>query len=295
MNAPRPYAYARSVKSDLSDELINRSLIRPLAGIVVRLCYPTRVTPNQLTAAAILAGLCCAAAFFPGSPSLNALAGVFLFLKDLLDSADGQLARARNQFTRLGRFLDSIGDVVVNIAVFVAIGLSLSRAESSLRWMFLAAAAFACLTLRVSYHVFYQTSFLHLQHEYEGNRTTEEFRPEDLREDRWTVRLQRMFLAIYGWQDAMMVRLDRWCRRGKVNEDDRWFGDRTGIRWSGLLGLGTENMTLVVFSLFDALPYYLLFNLIVANTVWVGCILYRRALAGKIAEGGMGEGERKNR
>ncbi len=285
MTEPEPYSYTQSTKSDVADELINRHVIRPLAGIVVRWSYPTRITPNQITIAALLAGLCSAFAFFEGSSAFAPLAGLLLIVKDILDSADGQLARARKQFSRLGRFLDSIGDIVVNIAIFGAIGFSLGRQGALPFWLLFSAAAFTCLTLRVSYHVFYQTSFLHLQNAYAGNRTTEEIRPEDLEQDRWTLRLQRGFLFFYGWQDRMMIRIDRWSKRGQVVDEASWYGDRKGIRWSGLLGLGTENAVLAAFTLFGALPHYLLFNLLVSNGVWWGAILYRRNLARRFSRG----------
>jgi len=41
---------------------------------------------------------------------------------------------------------------------------------------------------------------------------------------------------------------------------------------------------LVLFSLFDALPQYLLFNLVFMNLVWWTCVLYRRSLAGRLAK-----------
>ncbi len=284
MTGSEPYSYARSKKSDISDEVINRFLIRPLAGIIVRVVYPTRITPNQITIAAIVAGFCSAAAFFDGSALLAPVAGTFLLLKDILDSADGQLARARNQFSRLGRFLDSIGDIAVNIAIFAAIGLSLGRGGLLPLWLFVSLAALTSLTLRVSYHVFYQTSFLHLQNAYAGNRTTEELQPGDFQEDRWTLRLHRGFLFFYGWQDRLMVRIDQWSEGGRVVDASTWYGDRAGIRWSGFLGLGTENALLAIFSFFAAIPPYLAFNLIVSNAVWLGCVLYRRRLARRFAE-----------
>ena len=288
MTGSEPYSYARSKKSDVSDELINRFLIRPLAGSIVRLCYPTRITPNQITIAAIVAGLCSAAACFDGSPSLLPVAGAFLLAKDILDSADGQLARARSQFSRLGRFLDSIGDIVVNIAIFTAIGISLGRNGLFPVWLLAALAGLTSLTLRVSYHVFYQTSFLHLQNAYAGNRTTEELRPEDIQEDRWTLRLHRGFLFFYGWQDRLMVRVDRWSQHGLTVDERAWYGDLGGIRWSGFLGLGTENAVLAIFCFVGAVAPYLAFNFIVSNAVWIGCILYRRRLARHL-----GDGERK--
>jgi phosphatidylglycerophosphate synthase len=272
------YRYSSTIKSDLSDELVNTRLIRPAAGLLVRLLYRSPVTPNQVTAAAIAAGLVSAACYLPGTAPSTAAAGLLLTLKDLLDSADGQLARAKRLFSRRGRFLDSIGDFVVNCCVFLAIAWALRPGMGSAAAFGAAVAAFLCLTLRVSYHVFYQTSYLHRRNAYIVNRTTEEIREEDLHADSTTLHLQRAFLVLYGWQDALMVKIDGWSRSGAALGDEAWYGDRTGLRWSGLLGLGTELLLLMLFSVFDALPAYLAVNLLGMNAVWAGCILYRRGL-----------------
>jgi phosphatidylglycerophosphate synthase len=151
-----------------------------------------------------------------GTPAWTAAAGILLSCKDMLDSADGQLARAKKAFSRAGRFLDSIGDITVNVAVFAAIAWTLTfLREGAGLWVVPAwGAAFLFLSLRVSYHVLYQTSFLHLSAAYTGNRTSEEIRDEDLKADSSTVALQRVFLLLYGWQDRLMARLDRWSRLG---------------------------------------------------------------------------------
>ena len=125
------YSYKESLKSDASDELINTYILRPVAGLLVRALYRTRVTPNQVTLAATASGLAAAALYWQGTPLLTALAGICLTGKDLLDSADGQLARAKGLFSRAGRFLDSIGDFAVNLAVFPAIAVAMVRRRRS--------------------------------------------------------------------------------------------------------------------------------------------------------------------
>ena len=44
MSTPRQYSYDLSVKSDVSDELINVYVLRPVAGFLVRFLY---YTPNH--------------------------------------------------------------------------------------------------------------------------------------------------------------------------------------------------------------------------------------------------------
>jgi len=274
-----PYSYSASTKSSVSDELINTYAIRPAAGLIVRLLYRTPVTPNGVTALSIVAGCCAALLYTMGTPALTLAAGLCVTLKDILDAADGQLARAKQQFSRKGRFFDSIGDFFVDLLVFGAVGWTLVRLTGQALFAPAALLGFLGTTLRVSYHVFYQTSYLHLKGAYSVNRITEDVRPEDRTEDRLTQELQRIFLLLYGWQDRLMFRVDEWSRTGLPHEqriDFRWYGDRTGLRLSGLMGLGTELFVLMLFSLVDRLDLYLVANLVVLNLLWGVTVVYRR-------------------
>ena len=279
------YSYNASVKSDASDELINTYVLRPLAGRLVGALYRTRVTPNQVTLAAIVSGFAAAALYTQGTPLLTPLAGLCLTGKDILDSADGQLARAKGMFSRAGRFLDSIGDFAVNLAVFSAIAAALFRSGSGEAAPVLCFFAFLGMSLRVSYHVFYQTSFLHLKKAYAGNRKSEEIREEDAYEDRLTRTLHRTFLILYGWQDRFIARLDASCRARSGTPqmtDELWYGDITGVRLSGFLGLGTELLVLTICSVINRLDAYLWINAAGMNFLWLSCIAYRGVvLAGR--------------
>jgi phosphatidylglycerophosphate synthase len=270
-------SYRSSVKSDVSDELINTYLLRPIAHQFVRFLYPTRTTPNHLTVASIIAGFASAGVFVLAGPVWYPLAGLLITLKDLLDSADGQLARAKQMYSRFGRFLDSVGDLAVNLVVLGAISMCLYQETGQLSTFLLGALGFIGISLRVSYHVFYQTSFLHLQGTYGVNRVSEEIQTEDMAGDRRTQLMQRLFLFLYGWQDRLMMRIDNWSKEGAGNvRPDLWYGDRTALRLSGFLGLGTELFILMIFSVFRRLDWYLVLNVVGLNALWALCIVYRK-------------------
>lgn len=283
------YSYRKSIKSDISDELINTYLLRPVAGLIVWVLYYTPVTANQVTIASIISGLAAAFFYLEGTPGAFVTAGLLITLKDLLDSADGQLARVKQQSSRTGRFLDSIGDFVVNAAVFSAIGWVLFQSGSSLWMPLLAVSGLLGITLRVSYHVFYQVKYLHLQDEYLNNRSSEEIQAEDLKKGGIELTLQRIFIFIYGWQDRLMAKIDNWCsgsRPGKSDKsgDDRrldsiihnWYSDKTSLRISGLLGFGTEYFLLMVCSVLYRIDVYLYLNLFLMNSILIISILYKR-------------------
>ncbi len=272
------YDYRKTVKSDVSDELVNTYLLRPVAGLLVRLLYPTGITPNQVTIASTIAGLVGALVYLRGDSLSVAIGGLLVTMKDVLDSADGQLARAKQLYSRLGRFLDSIGDFAVNVGVFAAIGWVLNKKGGGMSYWLLTLFGLTGITFRVSYQVFYQTSYLHLAQKYRLNRTTEEVRTEDLGADRTTLTLQKVFLQIYGWQDRLVLRIDEWCRAGRDDKNliNRWYSDLTGLRLAGFIGMGTELFLLTVCSLVNRLELYLYLNAVLMNSVLAVNVAYRR-------------------
>lgn len=288
MSSPAPPCrYTNSIKSDVSDELVNVYIQRPLAGLIIRVLYATSVTPDQFTAVSILFGI--------GGGVLLAMAGgplpvaaLCFYLKDIFDSADGQLARAKQISSRRGRFFDSIGDFIVDVSLFAGVCFYLSREGTPLfASLAVSLAGLLGVSLRVSYHVFYQTSYLHSMGRYSTNRITEEFREEDLQEDPATVRLQRVFQLVYGWQDRLMVRLDKWCFGGKGGEVkgawSTWYQDTVGLRLSGLIGFGTEFVALSICLLLGSVAAYLYISIVLLNAVWLSAVAYRKfILAGKI-------------
>ncbi|MDE3057626.1 MAG: CDP-alcohol phosphatidyltransferase family protein [Bacteroidota bacterium] len=280
---PRQYSYKDSVKSNVSDEIVNVYLQRPVAGILTRILFPTRVTPNQVTLASTMFGA-AGGILLAVSPSLI-FPAVCFYLKDILDSADGQLARAKNLYTRRGRFWDSLGDFLVNLFLFGGIFFFLKTPWGLLHpQVYWTAALLMCMVgflgvnLRVSYQVYYQTMFLHREQKYENNRATEELQEKDLSQDRLTLALQKIFLALYGWQDEMMKEIDGWCRNGR-NEDvqlQRWYAASPALSLNKLFGMGTEFVTLTVCLLLGSVWTYLLFSLVVFNCLWLAAILYRK-------------------
>jgi phosphatidylglycerophosphate synthase len=281
MNRPSPLSFFKqSLKSDsyYTDEIVNIYLLRPIAAVLVWFLYPTNITPNQITIVAILFGLVGAMVYTLGVPAAIAIAGTLVLLKDIFDDADGQLARAKQMYSRRGRFLDSIGDFVVDVAVFSAITFAVYREHPTYSTILLGFLSLVGITLRVSYHVFYQVSFFHLEDHYKLNRMAEEITDEDRKGDAVTLCLQQIFVLIYGWQDRLMYRIDKWSK-GK-HFDERlsltWYSDRFALRLSGLIGFGTEFMILAVCSWMNELRTYLILNIFVMNCFWLLSILYRR-------------------
>jgi len=85
---------------------INRFLNRPIASLIVRALFRTRVTPNQVTVAGFLVGLAGAGFFLTGERWPVAVGGALAQLSSIIDCADGMLARSRGQESEFGAALE---------------------------------------------------------------------------------------------------------------------------------------------------------------------------------------------
>nr|HEX4315693.1 CDP-alcohol phosphatidyltransferase family protein [Kofleriaceae bacterium] len=95
------------------------------------------VTPNHVTIAAIVVGLCASVLVFDGGWLHIAIAGVLLELNSILDSVDGELARLRFQYSKLGQWLDNLSDDIVDNVFIAAAG---HACGGIWQWLGLAAA-----------------------------------------------------------------------------------------------------------------------------------------------------------
>ncbi len=101
-----------------SDYIITLFVTNKLALWLTYLILPTKITPNQVTLLSLLFSLMCAVSYSKGFFLLGAL---FIFVSHILDCTDGNLARARKQFSPYGKFLDMLCDRVGETAIFVGL------------------------------------------------------------------------------------------------------------------------------------------------------------------------------
>lgn len=181
---------------------------RPLAMTIARALLPTPVAPVHVTLAFILVGVAAGALLAAGR--LIPLAGALLLVKATLDGVDGSLARARRRPSRVGRFLDSIGDFVVNLMVYFGIGWRWALDAHSFWPLAVAAVGLISGMLQVSLYNHY---FVLYRHAVGGDPTSrsDESAPDGQPWDhplalRVTLAIYRW---IYGWQDRLVAGLDR--------------------------------------------------------------------------------------
>jgi len=131
------WASLTSSSDGFVDEFFNRPVGRCLSKILVH----TSVSPNQVSVASTLLGLVSAWLFAQGNYRAALWGAILLQVSAIVDCVDGDLARALFKESRVGKWLDIVGDQVVHISVFASIGIGLYRAGSKAPVLLLAASA----------------------------------------------------------------------------------------------------------------------------------------------------------
>jgi phosphatidylglycerophosphate synthase len=225
-------------------ELVLVLVFRPLSNALVPVLRRLGVSPPVVVLANALAGLVAALAVARGEP---VAAAVLLQVKTILDNSDGQLARATARVTLTGRYLDTIADLVVNAALFAALGHATDQP-------LLALAAFAALTLVLAADF----NATELYREAQGAPTLHPPATNSKAERA----LERAYGVVFGPLDRLFRRL---LENGNV--------DRATVTTLANLGLSTQLLVLGVFLALDAPGVFLWW--VLACLVVVGALCLR--------------------
>jgi hypothetical protein len=133
---------------------------RPFAKVFVKYLVGTRFTSIHVTLLFGVVGLLAIWCIIYGQ---NITAGCLLILKSIIDAADGELAREKNRPSYVGRYLDSVLDIILNFGFLLAIFFVV---KTSIYSMLL---AFFCIQLQGTLYNYY---YVVLRHSLEGGDDT---------------------------------------------------------------------------------------------------------------------------
>src|SRR5499427_3823696 len=121
--------FAALFRSDLG--FVARRLNKPISvRFTRRVLVATPVTPNQITLFAAAVGVIGCALLAAGGYAAMVAGFACQQLQSILDGCDGELARVRLQQSKLGAWLDTFVDDVLNVLITIAIGIGLWRSGS---------------------------------------------------------------------------------------------------------------------------------------------------------------------
>ncbi|NLP08953.1 CDP-alcohol phosphatidyltransferase family protein [bacterium] len=114
--------YKSSLKDTEVEELIDLYFYRLLGYGFVKVVSWSPITPNQITYVGMIFGVLSALSFAGASLVPAAL---FLLLANVMDCADGQLARLKKNGTYLGGIIDGFFDYIVGASTLIGICICL--------------------------------------------------------------------------------------------------------------------------------------------------------------------------
>lgn len=118
-------------------------LTRHLSYRLTPFIYRLPISPNQVTALSMLAGLAGAWCFSLGDPLWGIVGGLLLVACYTLDNCDGEIARLKSMSSEWGAHFDDLVDWLVDSAFFVGLGYGTWQAGDEILWFWFGLAAAA--------------------------------------------------------------------------------------------------------------------------------------------------------
>lgn len=134
--------YRASLKAPELEERLDLWIFRPLAFLCAWPLRDSRVRPNHVSLGSMVCGVVAGVLFWRATRGAALLGGLAYLLGNVLDCADGQLARLQGSASPVGYLVDGASDYVGTIAVFVGMAHSLNlQHPATVNWWWLVVAA----------------------------------------------------------------------------------------------------------------------------------------------------------
>jgi phosphatidylglycerophosphate synthase len=129
--------YRQMLKAPELEEPLDLAVYRPLAFGLVKAIARTGITPNQITMGSLVPGLASAWCFWQGRPHLYVVGAGLLFLANVLDCADGMLARLKGTGCLTGYILDGLADYTIQVTLIICLlhGLAVQTGDAWFSWV----------------------------------------------------------------------------------------------------------------------------------------------------------------
>ena len=122
--------FKQSLKAIEAEEVFDLIIYRPIAFTFVKIVYGTNLTPNQTSVLAMIVGVSAGVSFGFGTPAAITVGALLYLAANILDCADGQIARLKKNGTKVGRIVDGFIDYVVSAAIFFGIAIGLTHQQN---------------------------------------------------------------------------------------------------------------------------------------------------------------------
>ena len=269
--------YKKSLKMSGVEEIFDLFFYRPLAFLLVKIVYPTNITPNQLTVGAIIMGVTGGIFYAQGSPlapHYYVIGALFFMMFNILDCSDGQLARLKNNGTHTGRIIDGVSDYIAFASVYIGIAFGFANHTNNpaLFWGLLTLTA-----LSNSIHAllldYYRSRFLDyvLERKSTFEEGLDEFRLEyESIKNQKGKQFDRAIIGIYIWYTSLQNNLaakKSYEKLFKATPAEYFAKNKIIIRFWIFLGSTSQVTTIILCSFFNRFDVFLWIMLVGFNAI----------------------------
>lgn len=229
---------------------------RPFGKFLANQLKNTRFTPVHVT---IMFGISGLIAIYSILSNHYILAGFFIVLKSGIDAADGELARLKNKPSYVGRYLDSVFDIILNFLFLMTI------CYVSKTTLWLTILAFIGIQLQGTLYNYY---YVILRNKSVGGDTTSkvfEYKaPKALpgETQKSVTILFRIYTVVYGGFDKIIHMLDKDAY--KVKTFPNWF-----MTFLSLYGLGFQLLIIALMLPLGWIEYIVPFFIVYTILIFV--------------------------
>jgi phosphatidylglycerophosphate synthase len=267
---------------------------------VARLCAALGLTPVAVTVVGGICGIYAGHLYYYRDLRINIIGMVLHVVANLLDNADGQLARLLNRKSRTGRVIDSVFDHAIFFSIYLHLGLRCLAEGRSAVVVILVLAAGISHAAQGAAADYFRNAYLFFVN---GRARSDWDSSHNLRREYCTLgwgrhAWEKLMLALYinfTWQQELLSPHLRQLREAAYEgfpaempqEFRQSYRDvaRPMLRWWGLLMTNTRMFFLFVFLVMDEPSSFFWMEVTVMNLLLLVLILRQENMSRSLVEG----------
>jgi phosphatidylglycerophosphate synthase len=291
---------ASTYKARDVEETVDVWFYRPLGYLVAKACIPLGITPNAVTIVSIVIGVAGGHLFWYRDAALNAWGILLWVAADVLDSADGQIARMTDHKSKLGRILDGFGGNLIFTSMYLHLMARMAVTYPEVHWLWfllLVVAGGVSHSLQSSVADYYRNAYLR----FVGDPSRSELEgSDDVRREYGALKfseqpvrkfLMRVYLNYTVQQEALSKNFQVLRRKTAAEFGSRfpeWFSAeyrRTNLpmmKYYAILTTNTRMWVMMGAVLLDVPWLYFAVEIVVINAVMAGVIAHQEKLSARL-------------
>jgi hypothetical protein len=268
------------------EESIDLYFYRPLGYWVARGCRFLGLTPNTVTILSIIIGIAAGHLMLYRDVMLNVWAFVVWIISDILDSADGQLARMIDHKSKLGRILDGFGGNLIFLSMYLHL-IARMALTYNVWWFWVfcfVLAAGISHSIQSALADYYRNAYLRFvvdpkRSELEGaDEVRNEYRSVSYIRQPLRKFLLRIYLNYTIEQEALSKNFQLLRRRVEADfgfQIPSWFSEEYRLtnkplmKYYAILTTNTRMIVMFFAVVFDIVPLYFITEIVAINSVMI--------------------------